>query len=161
MDAGGPPQICQLPIFYAIASTKPLSRLAPPSVLQSLGLGSSRITRAANATQDDVFDKALEHSFVAKRWWQLPFGSITYFGSLFKARVDLPDTLPSGDYTAEVYLFDRGKLLGFQTIPLTSYQTGFDARVVQLARNKGALYGLLAIAMALFGGWLAHRLFNR
>ena len=151
-----------LPIFYAIASTKPLSRLAPPSILQSLGLGESRITRASNATADDVFDKALAHSFAAKRWWQMPFGTITYFGeSLFKARIDLPDTLPSGDYTAEVYLFDRGKLLGFQTIPLTSFQTGFDARVVQIARNRSLLYGLVAITMALFGGWLAHRLFHR
>ena len=151
-----------LPIFYALASTKPLSRLAPPSVLQSLGLGETRIIRASNSTSDDVFDKALEHTFTAKHWWQMPFATITYFGeSLFKARIDLPDTLPSGDYTVEVYLFDRGKLLGFQTIPLTSFQTGFDARVVQVARNRGLLYGLVAIAMALFGGWLAHRLFHR
>jgi uncharacterized protein (TIGR02186 family) len=151
-----------LPIFYALAYTKPLSRLAPPTVLQSLGLGESRITRASNAMPDDVFDKALEHSFAQKHWWQMPFGTITYFGeSLFKARIDLPDTLPSGDYTAEVYLFDRGKLLGFQTIPLTSFQTGFDARVVRVARDRGLLYGLIAIVMALFGGWFAHRLFHK
>ena len=151
-----------LPIFYALASTKPLSRLAPPSVLQSLGLGESRIIRASNSVVDDIFDRALAQSFTSKRWWQMPFGTITYFGeSLFKARLDLPDTLPSGDYTAEVYLFDRGKLLGFQTIPLTSFQTGFDARVVRIARNRGLLYGLVAIAMALFGGWFAHRLFHK
>ena len=151
-----------LPIFYALASTKPLSRLAPPAILQSLGLGASRVTSASNTTPDDVFDKALEQSFAKKHWWQLPFGTITYFGeSLFKARLDLPDTLPSGDYTAEVYLFDHGKLLGFQTIPLTTFQTGFDARVVKVAHDKGLLYGFIAIAMALFGGWFAHRLFHR
>ena len=130
--------------------------------MQSLGLGESRITSASNTKPDDVFDRALEHSFTQKHWWQMPFGTITYFGeSLFKARIDLPDTLPSGDYTVEVYLFDHGKLLGFQTIPLTSFQTGFDARVVQIARTRGLLYGLIAIAMALFGGWLAHRLFHK
>ena len=87
---------------------------------------------------------------------------ITYFGeSLFKARLDLPDTLPRGDYTAEIYLFDRGHLLGFQTIPLVVYHTGIDARIFDEATHHGPIYGLVAVLMALFGGWLAHRLFHR
>ncbi len=151
-----------LPVFYAITATKPISSLAPPSVLQSLGLGENRIIHSANNVPDEVFDKALANSFTSKHWWLNPFGSITYFGeSLFKARLDLPDTLPSGDYTAEVYLFDRGRLIGFQTIPLTSYKVGFDAQIVRAARNHGLTYGLAAILMALTGGWLAHRIFHR
>jgi uncharacterized protein (TIGR02186 family) len=152
----------QLPMFYALTSTKPLARIAPPTVLQTLGLGESRVILASNPKPDDVFDKALAHSLTTKRWWQAPFGSITYFGeSLFKARLELPDTLPSGDYTAEVYLFNRGKLLGFQSIPFTSYKTGFDANIADMAEKNGLLYGVLAIAMALLGGGLAHRLFHR
>lgn len=151
-----------LPSFYALAYTKPLARIAPPATLQSLGLGESRIIRAGNATPDEVFDKAVGNLYTKKRWWQSPFGKITYFGeSLFKARLELPDTLPSGHYTAEVYLFNRGKLLGFQTIPLTTYKTGFDADVADMAQKNGLVYGVLAIFMALFGGWLGHRLFHR
>lgn len=151
-----------LPAFYAVASTKPLSRLAPPKVLQSLGLGESRIVQASTNSPDEEFDKALAHAFDGKRWWQVPFGTISYFGeSLFKVRINLPDSLPSGEYTAEVYLFNRGKLVGFQTIPLRSYKTGFDASVADAARNHGLFYGLGAVLMALFGGWLAHRLFHR
>ncbi|MES2984801.1 MAG: TIGR02186 family protein [Pseudomonadota bacterium] len=152
----------KLPLFYAIASTKPLSRIAPPSTLQSLGLGESRIILTANSVPDDIFDKALDHTLSTKNWWQAPFTKITYFGeTLFKAKLEMPDTLPSGDYTAEVYLFNRGKLLGFQTIPLITYKTGFDARIYKMAQKNGLLYGILAISMALFGGGLAHRLFRR
>lgn len=151
-----------LPLFYAIASTKPLNRIAPPATLQSLGLGEGRVIQAANNTRQEIFDKALAETLTDKRWWKMPFNRITYFGeSLFKAKLDLPDTLPSGDYTVEVYLFNRGKLLGFQTIPLRSYKTGFDASVADAAEKNGLVYGLGAIIMALFGGWLAHRLFNR
>lgn len=151
-----------LPVVYAMASTKPLGKLAPPSMLKSLGLGERRVVQAASQSQDDPFDKALIAALERKRWWQTPFGTITYFGeSLFKARIALPDSLPSGNYTAEVYLFNRGQLLGFQTIPLTSYKTGFDASVANAARHNGLLYGIGAILMALFGGWLAHRLFHR
>lgn len=152
----------QLPMVYALASTKPLGKLASPSVLKSLGLGERRVVQAASQSQDEAFDKALIQALERKRWWQTPFGSITYFGeSLFKARITLPDSLPSGNYTAEVYLFNRGQLLGFQTIPLTSYKTGFDADVAYAARHNGLFYGIGAILMALFGGWLAHRLFHR
>lgn len=151
-----------LPIFYALASTKPINKLAPPNVLQSLGLGEHRMIVEAGGEPDDVFDAALSKALVKKHWWQLPFGRITYFGeSLFKARIDLPDTLPSGDYTAEIYLFARGKLVGFQTIPLKSYKTGFDARITDAAKHNSALYGITAILIALFGGWLGHRLFRR
>lgn len=151
-----------LPVVYAIASTKPLSRIAPPKMLQSLGLGEGRVVAASTAASDNVFDRALAHSLAAKRWWQVPFGSISYFGeSLFKVRINLPDSLPSGHYTAEVYLFNRGKLIGFQAMPLTSYKTGFDAAVADAARNNGLIYGFGAIFMALLGGWLAHRLFRR
>ena len=151
-----------LPTYYALASTKPLNRIAPPALLKSLGLGERRIIEASNATPDEKFDKALGEVMTKKRWWQVPFTRITYFGeSLFKARLELPDTLPSGDYTAEVYLFARGKLVGFQTIPLRSYKTGFDANIANASKNRGLAYGLVAVIMALFGGWLGHRLFHR
>ena len=117
---------------------------------------------ASNPKPDEKFDTAFAALMVRKRWWQPPSNRIRYFGeSLFKLRVDLPDTLPSGDYTAEVYLFDRGKLIGVQTIPLRSYKVGFDARMATMAKESGLFYGLIAIGMALFGGWLAHRLFQR
>ena len=151
-----------LPMFYAIASTRPLSSLAPPSELQALGLGESRIIRASNPKPDETFDPALASLLQHQRWWQAPFGRITYFGeSLFKARLDLPDTLPSGDYTAEFYLFNRGALTAMQVIPVKSYKTGFDARVADAAAHQGILYGIGAILMALLGGGLAHRLFQR
>lgn len=151
-----------LPVVYALASTKPLSQLAPPKTLQSLGLGEGRIVQASTNASDDVFDKALVGALERKGWWKSPFGTITYFGeSLFKARINLPDSLPSGNYTAEVYLFNRGKLVGFQTIPLASYKIGFDAAVANAARYNGLFYGFGAILMALLGGGLAHRLFHR
>ncbi len=151
-----------LPLFYAITSTKPLNQIAPPSVLQALGLGERRIIEASNGTPSEQFDTALAYWMAYKRWWQMGFNPITYFGeSLFKVRLDLPDTLASGQYTAEAYLFSRGKLISFQSIPFKSYKTGFDARIADAAKHDGFLYGLIAILMALVGGWLSHRIFHR
>lgn len=152
----------QLPLFYALASTRPLRDIAPPETLNALELGPEAVTRAANHTADARFDEALRASLSGMHWWQLPFAPITYFGeSLFKARMDLPDTLPHGSFTVEVYLFDGGRLIAFQSIPLTVYNTGFNAWITDTARDNGLLYGISAVVLALFGGWLAHRLFHR
>lgn len=152
-----------LPIFYALASTRPINKLAPPKVLQALGLGERRVmATAASGAPEELFDASLGNVLIKKRWWQMPFSQVTYFGeSLFKAKLDLPDTLPSGDYTVEISLFNRGKLIGIQTIPLKVFKTGLDARIAITAKENSLLYGLVAVLMALFGGWLGHRLFYR
>ena len=151
-----------LPLFYAMAATKPLEQIASPAMLQSLGLGEAPITLASSSKPNAVFDAALVNALGKRNWWQPQFSPITYFGeSLFKAKLDMPDTLPGGDYTAEVYLFDHGILRAIQTIPLTVYKTGFEAKLVDHAKNDSLRYGLAAVLMAFFGGWLANRLFQR
>lgn len=152
----------RLPLFYALASSRPLEDIAPPHLLRELELGVAQVTRASNATPSPVFDDALHELLAAHRTWQEPFGKITYFGeSLFKAKLDIPDTLPRGAYTAEVYLFDKGKLTGFQTIPLHAYKVGIDAEIYDRAQHAPWRYGILCVALALAVGWLAHRLFHR
>lgn len=151
-----------LPLFYAIASTRPLELIAPASTLQALGIGSDEVIRQSSGRSAAIFDDALTHYLSRYGLWQLPFARITFFGeTLFKAKLTLPDRLPRGQFTVEAYLFNRGQLVSLQTIPLVTYKTGFDARVYDTAQRDPWLYGIGAILLALAGGWLAHRLFNR
>jgi uncharacterized protein (TIGR02186 family) len=152
----------QLPLFYATTTTRPLKDIAARYTLQQLGLGARQAILGSNSSSNDTFDKALRELLVSKRRWQEPFDRITYFGeSLFSARLNVPDTLPGGTYSVEVYLFSDGKPIAFQTIPLRVYKTGFDAMIYREAQQRPWLYGFAAIAMALCGGWLGHRLFHR
>lgn len=151
-----------LPMFYAIASTRPLKKIAANYTLHQLGLGEQATVSHSNPQATPEFNKALRETLEAKLRWQEPFGRISYFGeSLFKARLHLPSTMPRGDYSVEVYLFDEGKPVAFQTIPLKAFKTGMDATIYDEAQRHPWLYGIAAILMALFGGWLAHRLFRK
>lgn len=152
----------RLPLFYAHASTRPVEQVAPPATLQALGLGTAEVIQKSNPRSRILFSDALRHQMAVYRLWQAPFSEISFFGeSLFKAKINLPDRLPRGNFTVEAYLFDRGQLIGFQIIPMVAYKTGFDAWVYDNAQIYPWLYGIGAILMALAGGWLAHRLFNR
>ncbi len=152
----------QLPMFYAIASTRPLKKIAPNYTLHQLGLGEQATVSQSNPQATAAFNTALRETQERKQRWQEPFGRITYFGeSLFKARLHLPSTMPRGNYSVEVYLFDEGKPIAFQTIPLKAFKTGMDATIYDEAQRHPWLYGIAAILMALSGGWLAHRLFKK
>lgn len=152
----------QLPMFYAIASTRPLKKIAANYTLNQLGLGEHATVIQSNPTATAKFNTALRETLNAKQRWQEPFGTISYFGeSLFKARLHLPSTMPRGDYSVEVYLFDDGKPVAFQTIPLKAFKIGMDATIYDEAQRHPWLYGITAILMALAGGWLAHRLFKK
>lgn len=151
-----------VPLFYAIASTRDLAHITTPATLAALGLGPQAVIRLKNPDSKDNFDNALMRLFQKRRTWQIPFSTITYFGeSLFKAKLNLPDTLTPGDFTVEVFLFDRGNLVSAQMLPLSSFKTGFDATVFKAAQDHSILYGIGCILLALSGGWLAHQLFNR
>lgn len=152
----------QLPLFYAIAATRPLKDIAERYTLQQLGLGERQAILASNRSMNVTFDRALRELLQGTHRWQEPFDRITYFGeSLFKARLNLPDTLPRGAYSVEVYLFDAGKPVAFQSIPLQVYKVGIDSRIYDEAQRHPFFYGVTAILMALSVGWLAHRLFHR
>lgn len=152
----------QLPLFYAIAATRPLKDIAADYTLRQLALGEAQVVARANASGKSEFDQALRDNLEAKRRWQEPFARISYFGeSLFKARLPLPSNMPRGNYSVEVYLFDKGRPVAFQTIPLRAFKTGLDAKIYDESENHPWIYGMIAIVMALCGGWLGHRLFHK
>jgi hypothetical protein len=71
---------------------------------------------------------------------------------LFRAKFNLPASVPAGIYQVEVYLFKDGKLLSNQTSPLYIDQYGLERFLHRLAREQPFLYGLLAVILALSAG---------
>lgn len=151
----GQKKFSNVPEFYAIASARPITQIASAETLTTLGIGLPTALR-------DGYDQALARLLVQRHWWQPQFSQIEYFGeSLFKIRLEVPDTLPEGEYTAEVYLFNAQALQAVQFMPLTVYKTGLEATIDDGAKHAPLWYGLTALFLSLLGGWLAHRLFGR
>ena len=69
--------------------------------------------------------------------------------------------MATGDYRANVYLFQNGKLLKRVSTPMLVEKVGFGADVYHFAHQKSALYGIAAIIIAISAGWLAAVLFRK
>lgn len=81
--------------------------------------------------------------------------------TLFKVILQFPKNISSGVYTVEIYLLDDNNLSAFQSIPIYVNQVGLSARIHDMAYKNSVLYGIMAVLIALFSGWIANFIFNK
>lgn len=78
---------------------------------------------------------------------------------LYQARFALPSSVGIGTYTAETFAIARGRVVATATSRVEVRKLGFEGAVASFAESYGFLYGLVAIGLAVFLGWLAGRVF--
>jgi len=90
-----------------------------------------------------------------------PHGVEISQGVLYRARITIPSQVPVGDYTAETFLIDRGRVLAAATREIHIGKTGFERFVATAATRYSFLYGLTAMLLSLGLGYGAGALFRR
>jgi len=144
-----------VPEYYGLASTRPLPAIASKEELTRLKIGLGH--------QDFTSDKGLEGYSaglirVKERigLYQISTEDMqVQEDTLFRADFFFPANVPSGTYTATAYLFQGGQLNGRSDKSIKIDKAGFERMVYDLAHDQPALYGLMAIIIALLAGWLA------
>ena len=164
-----------VPGYYAIASTRPLEVTADAETLKALRIGIENINpgtptaRAIDGTlqilppdTENGFWKALIRNQRREGLYiNLP-GGVTFLGqTLFRATIDIPANVPVGLYTAKVYLLQEGKVVDTISSPLYIDKRGVERFLFRMAHSDPLLYGLIAVLVAAFAGWLASAVMYR
>jgi uncharacterized protein (TIGR02186 family) len=162
-----------VPSFYAMAASRDYDAIERSIYFDALQVGYEEAIHPFRLSQDDflsederaqreIFARALLREFRSLRLYQTKVNPITFIaGGLFRTTIHFPDNTPTGVYTAEVYLFSDGEVSSVFTTPIRVYKSGMDAVISNLAHRSPHLYGVIAILLALLGGWAAIRLFSR
>ncbi|MDX2112624.1 MAG: TIGR02186 family protein [Alphaproteobacteria bacterium] len=159
-------KLYDVPSFFALASSKPLEELQADVALARLGISrDGLLPPPASSTQQtrhsEFTDAFLTYQQQRRLYTKAPT-QLRFMGEmLFKTTIEFPDTIPPGDYTAELYLLRDGEIAGMQSIPITVNKTGLDAFIYNAAHRFPFLYGICAILLALGAGWLAGRWLER
>lgn len=147
--------------FYALASNRPLDSIQNDYLLRSLQIGDGDASLPEN-TDDEEFKAAFLKRQQGDKLYMSEISQVSFMGdTLFRTVVHFPENIVRGVYTAEIYLFSDGQLSGVQTTPIIVSKKGFDAYVYDFAYKYPAVYGILAVLIALFAGWLAGVIFRR
>ncbi len=156
------------PSYYALSSTRPLDEVAPPQLLERLGLGFENISLNAGKPGAEPVDPDFREAFIRLRQEAGLFsevvGGVDFIGtssSVFRSTAWIPSNVPQGVYTVEVLLFSGGAFLARQEADLHVTKVGFEQFMFEASNNHALLYGLACVILALFSGWLAGVIFRR
>lgn len=154
-----------VPAVYMMASSKPIEELLPESLRANYQMGIENIRLVAVAPEDPdlaTFSDALIRTKQTTGLFSAQPARILFIGDrLFRVNLRVPSSVPTGTYLAEVYLVRDQKIVGAQTTPLVISKIGFGADIYDFAHRHAAAYGVIAVLVALFAGWLAHLAFRR
>ncbi|NKB20412.1 MAG: hypothetical protein GKS01_07935 [Alphaproteobacteria bacterium] len=155
-----------VPGYNFVASSRPLDQIASEETLRRLQIGSERL----RLQPVDLSNKDLASSFrnglidLKKRkalYSDLPGIVSIRSEKLFRADLKFPSNVPTGSYTAEIYHFNAGKAVSVSRTNLSVQKAGVEAAIYNYAHDHSALYGIVAILIALFAGWLGGVVFRK
>ncbi|MBM3537667.1 MAG: hypothetical protein FJX55_07505 [Alphaproteobacteria bacterium] len=155
-----------VPAFYRVAASRPLDQIAPPALRarHQVGLENLRMSPPADAPTGEIpaFRAGLLRNQEARGLYASEPGRVSFLGPrLFRTRVVLPANVPPGAYTAEVLLVRNGQVIAAQATPMLVSKIGLGADVYDFAHRHAALYGILAILLAVLSGWGASVAFRK
>ena len=153
-----------LPAYYYLASTQPVTRIAPHDTLAQYEIGLEQLKPTAIGSHHDPepFRQAVIRHLEKSGLYAESPGSIDFYSeTLFSTRVPVPAGVTRGQYNVEVYLFRNGQLVSAQSTPLFVDASGLERRLFNAAHDAPFTYGLACVLMAMLLGWISSVLFRR
>ena len=154
------------PSFYAVASSKPLSNLVDErtAAIYELGLQNLQLSPGSGASPE--VQRRFEAGFIElmqrrQLYFEDPDGVQITEGVLYRGRVTIPAQVPVGDYTAETFLIQDGRVIAGAVRDIHIDKFGFERFVADAAERWALAYGLIAVVLSLLLGWGASALFRR
>lgn len=154
------------PGFYAAATTAPIEDLVDEQTAAIYELGISHLqlspTSAAGADHIRAFENGFLTTRRSERLYAEQPGAVEFTENiLYRARVDLPSSVPIGTYTVEIHLIENGDVTATTTRTIEIEKSGFEQEVYVASQERGFTYGGLAVSLALLLGWSASVLTRR
>ena len=153
------------PSYFAVASSKPISEIVDDRTAAIYELGLDYLQLSPIGSIDPAEQARFTQGLVAMRereglYREDPKGVTISEQVLYQARIALPSNVQTGRYTAETFAIARGRVVASASAEVEVHKRGFERIVADRAQDDSFLYGLVAVALSLMMGWLAHRLFT-
>ncbi|GAA0284559.1 TIGR02186 family protein [Alteraurantiacibacter aestuarii] len=153
-----------VPSFFALASSSPVDQIVDQRTAAIYEFGLDYLQLSPTGTIDPEEHARFTAGLVDLRsrmeLFQQDEGGVTISEDvLYQARIHLPSNVVVGRYVAETFAVRGGRVIASATSEVQVRKGGFDRVVAEQAQVNSFFYGLLAVALSVFMGWVAGRLF--
>lgn len=154
------------PGYYAVASSKPLEEIVDDKTadIYELGLDHLQLSPAGaidNKELDRFITGLVDLNTRGRLYKNLPNSVEITDSVLYKARINLPASVPVGKYSAETFLIIDGRVEAAEIKDITIEKIGMGRFITNLSQENGFVYGLLAVLLSVVLGWAAGYLFRK
>ncbi len=155
-----------VPAFYRVAANRPLEEIMSPAARErhQIGADTLNLRMSGDVAPEDraEFREALVRLKESRDLYTVGPGDVNMLANrLFRTELHFPANVPTGTYMVEVYLVRDGEVVSAEITPLIISKVGIGADIFQFAHEQSALYGIAAIIIAVFAGWLAGVAFRK
>ena len=152
------------PSYFSVASSRPIAEIVDDrtAAIYELGLGFLQLspTGAIDPVEQARFTKGLVDLRQREGLFREDGKGVTISdGVLYQARIPVPSNVTTGRYTAETFAITDGRVIASAIAEVEVEKQGFEKFVADQADRSSLLYGLFAVFLSLFMGWLAGRVF--
>jgi uncharacterized protein (TIGR02186 family) len=152
------------PSYFAVASSRPIKQLVDDktAAIFELGLPWLQLSPAGaiEPVEQGRYARGLVELMLRKGMFREDQRGVSVKEQvLYQARIDLPSNVQTGTYTAETFAVSRGRVVASAIRKVEVRKLGFEGAVEQFSERQSFLYGLIAVALSVFMGWLAGRVF--
>jgi uncharacterized protein (TIGR02186 family) len=152
------------PAYFSVASSRPIAEIVDDrtAAIYELGLGFLQLspTGAIDPVEQARFTKGLVDLRQREGLYREDGQGVTVSnGVLYQARIPVPSNVTTGRYTAETFAITDGRVIASAIAEVQVEKLGFEKFVADQADQASFLYGLFAVFLSLFMGWLAGRVF--
>ena len=155
-----------VPRYYYIASNRKIEEITNKSEIKKRKLDFNNFELKNNKIDYKNLDKkwyeALKRNMKKKQFWKIEENSIKLNkNTLFRKTLSLPSNVSTGMYNVKILHYRKGNLMSQEESKIKIDKTGISANIYNVAQNFSAIYGIIAVIVALFFGWFTNFIFRR
>ena len=156
-----------VPSYYAITSSSNINEIIPKKLQIKLAIGANHLKFKANKESNVSKNELLNFKFglirnkVRQKLYSSAENSVKFNNNLFRSDINFPTNAPEGKYIINTYLVEKNKIINIKENFIFITKVGVERKIYNFANEKPALYGLLAIIIAIFSGSLASIIFRK
>lgn len=152
------------PSYFAVASSQPIRDIVDERTAAIYELGTQFIQLSPSGEIDPEQQARFSAGLVDQRrrqglYKQEEGGVRISEQVLYQARISLPSNVPIGQYTAETFAITDGRVIASAVADVEVRKVGFERFIEYASQRWSLLYGVTAVLLSIFMGWLAGRLF--
>tara|TARA_X000000368_G_scaffold164282_1_gene129540 strand:- start:8 stop:769 length:762 start_codon:yes stop_codon:yes gene_type:complete len=157
----------EVPKYYYIASNRKIDKITNLDEIKDKSLNLNylklgKVNKKLDMKEFNSWRVSLTRNMIKQKFWKVEENSIALNkNTLFRKTLSLPSNVTTGLFIVKILHYRNGILISKEESKINITKSGISANIYKIAEEYSTLYGIFAVVLAVFMGWLSNIVFRR